>query len=225
MHGASVLSQSSGREPVSREAPEIELLRLREEKAAVDRRLARLQGLARLSGVIASSLDLDQVLREIARAAAQLMEAPAVGLWVADDAGRTLEPRGFSDERFAATYPHRRIAFDEGLPGWVAQHRQTLVIPDVFEDARVIAAEWFRQHGLRSAYLVPIVHQDAFLGVLAMNGLAPFDLDAEARELLESFVGQAALAIRNARLYQEARGRPGLPPLHRGALARRDRDH
>ncbi len=58
-----------------------------------------------------------------------------------------------------------------------------------------------------------------------MNGLAPFDLDREARELLESFVGQAALAIRNARLYQEARGDAGLPPLHRGALARRNRDH
>ena len=190
---------------LSREGSATELARLRHEKAAADRRLARLQGLARLSGVIASSLDLDQVLREIARAAAQLMEAPAVGLWVADDATRTLEPRGFSDERFAATYPHRRIGFDEGLPGWVAQHRQALVIPDVLEDPRVIAPDWFRQHGLRSAYLLPIVHQDAFLGVLAMNGLAPFDLDAEARELLESFVGQAALAIRNARLYEEAR--------------------
>ena len=53
---------------------------------------------------------------------------------------------------------------------------------------------------------MPIVHQDALLGVLAMNGRAPFDLDAEDRELLESFVGQAALAIRNARLYEEARG-------------------
>ena len=62
---------------MSREAPEAELRRLREEKAAADRRLARLQGLARLSSVIASSLDLDRVLREIARAAAELMEAPA----------------------------------------------------------------------------------------------------------------------------------------------------
>jgi PAS domain S-box-containing protein len=191
---------------VSGEAPEIELRRLREEKAAADRRLARLQGLARLSSVIAASLDLDRVLREIARAAAELMEAPAVGLWVADDTTQTLEPRGFSDERLSASYPHRRIAFDEGLPGWVARHRQALVIPDVLVDPRVIAPDWFRQHGFRSAYLVPVIHQNALLGVLAMNGRLPFDLDAEARELLESFCGQAALAIRNARLYQEARG-------------------
>ena len=188
------------------ESPDVEVARLRQEKAAADRRLARLRGLARLSGVIASSLDLDQVLSEIARAAAQLMEAPAVGLWVADEAARTLEPRAFSDEHLAATYARRQIGFDEGLPGWVAAHRQAVVVPDVFADGRILAVDWFRQHKLRSAYVVPIVHQDALLGVLALNGQAPFDLDPEDRELLESFVGQAALAIRNARLYEEARG-------------------
>ena len=192
--------------PVSRQTPDVEIARLRHEKAVADRRLARLQGLARLSGVIASSLDLDQVLSEIARAAAQLMDAPAVGLWVADEAARTLEPRAFSDERFAATYSRRRIKFEEGLPGWVAVHRETLVVPDVFADGRILAVDWFRQHDLRSAYIVPIVHQDALLGVLALNGRAPFDFDPEARELLESFVAQAARAIRNAQLYEEARG-------------------
>jgi PAS domain S-box-containing protein len=191
---------------VSRVTRDGELARLRDEKAAADRRLARLQGLARLSGVITSSLDLDQVLSEIARAAAELMEAPAVGLWVADEANRVLEPRAFSDPRLGATYPRRQVGFGDGLPGWVAAHREPLDIADVFEDGRILAVEWFRQHGLRSAYIVPIVHQDALLGVLALNGWLPFDLDPEDRELLGSFVGQAALAIRNARLYEEARG-------------------
>jgi PAS domain S-box-containing protein len=52
---------------------------------------------------------------------------------------------------------------------------------------------------------VPIVHQEVLLGVLALNGPAAFELDAEDKELLESFAGQAALAIRNARLYEDAR--------------------
>ena len=191
---------------MSRATPAAEIERLRREKAAADRRLARLRGLARLSGLIAASLDLDAVLSEIARAAAELMEAPAVGLWVADEATRTLEPRAFSDGKLAATYPRRRIGFDEGLPGWVATQRQAVIVPDVFADGRVLAADWFQAHGLRSAYIVPVAHQESLLGVLAMNGRTPFDLDAEDRELLESFVGHAALAIRNARLYADARG-------------------
>jgi PAS domain S-box-containing protein len=191
---------------VKRQTPETELGRLRREKAAADRRLVRLRGLARLSGLIASSLDLDEVLREIARAAAQLMEAPVVGVWVADEAAGTLEVRAFSDDRLGATYPRRSIGLGEGLPGWVATHRQPLIVADVFEDGRALEPAWFRQHGLRSAYIVPIVHQGVLLGVLALNGPAPFELDAEDRELLESFAGQAALAIRNARLYEDARG-------------------
>jgi two-component system, cell cycle sensor histidine kinase and response regulator CckA len=186
--------------------PDSEVERLRREKDAADRRLVRLRGLTRLSGLIAASLDLDAVLSEIARAAAELMGAPAVGLWVADEAARTLEPRAFSDDKLAATYPRRRIGFDEGLPGWVATHRRAVIVPDVFADGRILAADWFKEHGLRSAYIVPVVHQESLLGVLAMNGGAPFDLDAEDRELLESFVGHAALAIRNARLYADARG-------------------
>jgi two-component system cell cycle sensor histidine kinase/response regulator CckA len=190
---------------VKRETPAAELHRLRREKAAADRRLARLRGMARLSGLIASSLDLDEVLREIARAAAQLMEAPAVGVWVADEKAGTLEVRAFSDDRLGATYPRPSIGLGEGLPGWVATHRQPVIVPDVFEDGRVLAPDWFRQHRLRSAYIVPIVHQGVLLGVLALNGPAAFELDAEDRELLESFAGQAALAIRNARLYEDAR--------------------
>jgi two-component system cell cycle sensor histidine kinase/response regulator CckA len=190
---------------VTRETPDVEIARLRREKAIADRRLARLRGLARLSAVIASSLDLDQILGEIARAAAELMNADAAGLWVADDLTRTLESRAFSSELLAASYPRRRIGFDEGLPGWVATNREALVIPDVFADGRILAVDWFRQHGLRSAYLVPIVHQDSLLGVLALNGRGPFDLASEDREMLGTFVGQAALAIRNARLYAEVR--------------------
>ena len=182
MHGTGVLSADPPVSRLSREGSAIELdapARREGPRPTVGSPGSRASPGCRVS--IASSLDLDRVLREIARAAAELMEAPAVGRRVADDATRTLEPRGFSDERFASTYPHRRIGFDDGLPGWVARHRQALVIPDVLVDPRVIAPDWFRQHGLRSAYLLPIVHQDALLGVLAMNRRAPFDLDAEAR--------------------------------------------
>jgi PAS domain S-box-containing protein len=191
-----------------------EIARLREATAAADRRLERLQTLVRLSGLISSSLDLDAVLREIARAAARLVEAPVVGVWEVDEPARTLEIRAFSDDRFLADYPRRRIGFDESLPGWVAMHRRPVNVEDVFADGRVLAPEWFRAHGLQSAHVVPIIDQDALLGVLALNAPAPFRLGPEDEELLRSFVGQAALAIRNARLYRSSEvGRTRLTAL------------
>ena len=54
-----------------------------------------LHTLARLNQVVSSSLDMDQVLHEIAHAAAALMDAPFVHCFMADEATRTLESRAF----------------------------------------------------------------------------------------------------------------------------------
>ena len=55
-----------------------------------------------LNLLVASSLDVPTVLREIARSAAKLMEAKLVGVWVADERARTLELRALSDNRLLA---------------------------------------------------------------------------------------------------------------------------
>src|SRR5262249_60537230 len=48
---------------------------------------------------------------------------------------------------------------------------------------------------------------DTLLGVLTLCGQQPFHFDPDDRDLLDSFVAQAAVAIRNAWLYQEAEKR------------------
>ena len=68
-------------------------------------RAAHLQALVRLSQTVSSSLDTDQVLAAIARAAADLMAVPAVVVWVADEAQRTLTARAFSNDALAADHP------------------------------------------------------------------------------------------------------------------------
>ncbi|HEX9125023.1 MAG TPA: GAF domain-containing protein, partial [Methylomirabilota bacterium] len=163
----------------------------------------RLRSLSRLSQLVSSSLDTDEVLAGIARAAAALMGVPVVSLWVAETESETLRARAFSDEPMGAAYPLRTIAFGQGFIGLVAVQRETLSIPDVMLDGGLLAEAWWREHGLSSFLGVPIVLQDQLLGVLALCGRAPFRLGPDERELLESFVAQAAVAIRNAGLYAQ----------------------
>ncbi len=163
----------------------------------------RLRSLSRLSQLVSSSLDTDEVLAGIARAAAALMGVPVVSVWVAETESETLRARAFSDEPMGAAYPLRTIAFGQGPVGVVAVQRETLSIPDVMRDGRLLAEAWWREHGLTSFLGVPIVLQDQLLGVLALSGRAPFRLGPDERELLESFVAQAAVAIRNAGLYAQ----------------------
>ena len=164
-------------------------------------RAARLQTLTRLNQLISSSLDMGDVLHEIASAASTLMNAPVVCFMVADEVGQRLEVRAFSDEAVGADWPVRTLRYDEGAWGWVAKHRQPLHIPDIATDARSISREWMQTHKLSSFLGVPIILDGALLAVLALLGREPFHFGSDEQTLLESFVAQAAAAVQNASRY------------------------
>jgi GAF domain-containing protein len=173
---------------------------------ALDVRAARLRSLAHLAQIVSSSLDMDEVLEAIAKAAGELIAVPLAIFWVADEASRRLTLRTASGD-LGRELPYQDAAFGEGATGWVALHRQPLEIADVQQDPRFKAKEWAARHGLTSLLAVPILVQDSLLGVLTLNGYRPIRLGPDDQQLLESFVAQAGVAIRNAGLYGETRGR------------------
>ena len=167
----------------------------------------RLRTLARLNRLITSSLDIDEVLRAIAVAAGELMGIPAVSFWVVRERERCLEARAFSDPDLYADFPHRLATFDEGGIGFVATHRQSLNVPDVFADERFFGLAWWRDHGFTSYLARPVILGDTLLAVVAMAARRPFELHQEDEELLDAFMAQAAVAIHNARLFAESEKR------------------
>jgi GAF domain-containing protein/CheY-like chemotaxis protein len=169
-------------------------------------RAARLRSLARLAHIVSSSLDMDEVLRAIAEAAAELIAVPLASIWVANEATRTLTFRTASDP-MADDVPAKTVAYGEGGVGWVALERRPLEVADVAQDPRLKARDWAASHGISSLLVVPILFQDTLMGVLALNGRRPIRLGPDDQQLLDSFVAQAGVAIRNAGLYGETRGR------------------
>ena len=93
--------------------------------------------------------------------------------------------------------------------GWVAGHPTMTEVADVFVDPRFFhpATGWWQSHGLTSFVGVPIIQDGHLLGVLSLMSARPLRLGAEERELLDTLVGQAALAMRNARLFAATEGR------------------
>jgi GAF domain-containing protein/CHASE1-domain containing sensor protein len=172
---------------------------------SVEVRATRLHALARLNRLVSSSLDIGEVLRGIARAAAELMAARLVAFWVADQATQSLELCALSDERIGDDFPLKTLRFGQGIVGWVALHRHPLDVPDIAADQRGVASHWFLARGLRSSFTFPIAFQDSLLGVLVLAGRRPFRLGPDDRELLDSFMDQAAVAIRNARAFEALR--------------------
>src|SRR5262249_32054957 len=121
-----------------------------------ENRAARLAALTRLNCIISSSLDTSEVLREIARAAVQLMNAAYASFWIADEATQTLEVGASSDNITGGISPVSRLRFGEGAAGWVAVHRQPLHITDISADGRFIATPWIQANGFTSWFAVPV---------------------------------------------------------------------
>jgi PAS domain S-box-containing protein len=169
--------------------------------ASTEQRARRLAALTRVNQLVCSTLDPDRVLEEIARAAAELMAAPLALFWRADADGRRLELVAATDPDRAADFPFRAVAQDQGIIGWIATHRRPANVPDVLADPRFVAGDWWRRHGLRSFYGLPVTDGGQLVAVLALNGREPFRVDHDDEKLLQSFVDQAVVAIRNARLY------------------------
>ncbi|MEX2223744.1 MAG: GAF domain-containing protein [Candidatus Rokuibacteriota bacterium] len=170
--------------------------------AAGQARIQRLHTVTRLNRLVSSSLDLDHVLHEITVAAAQLAGTAAACFWVASQDTRTLRLATFSDETLRADWPAPSLPFDVGVLGWVARYGRVVNVPDVFTDGRFVALGWWRDHGLKSFLGLPVMLDGVLLGILALNGREPYRLDAEDERLLDAFVDQAAVAIRNASLFE-----------------------
>src|SRR6266508_601246 len=131
---------------------EAEVARLHERLEA---RAARLQTLARINHLMSSSLNMNDVLREIASAAVRLMEAPFASFWLADEASQTLELGAWVGDPTITQAPVRTVKFDEGIVGSVARHRRPLHMSDASQ--QFVAREWADVHGLRSVLAVPVI--------------------------------------------------------------------
>ncbi len=177
---------------------------LKAERDAAEAMAARLATLSWLASLSSSTLDPSRVFDFIAEATSHLLDGAAVLLLVADAEGESLSLRA----SYAITRPELRVQnrfrAGEGLPGWVFQTREPLVLTNILEDARALNRAWAEAEGLRAFAGVPLLLRDRCLGVLyaARGREQPFA--AQDVDLLKSFAAHAATAIQNAHLYERA---------------------
>jgi diguanylate cyclase (GGDEF)-like protein len=108
-----------------------------------------------------------------------------------------------------------RVRLGQGISGWVAEHREPLLVEDVEKDPRFArrSAERYTTHSLVSA---PLLAGDQLVGVMNVNnkrGGGAFQ--REDLDLLVAIASQAAGAIANARLHEETLALAHLDPLTR----------
>ncbi len=90
----------------------------------------------------------------------------------------------------------------EGITGWVAGTGEPLLVPDVTRDPRYV---WMEGSATRSELAVPIRAKDRVIGVLDVQSDEPEAFDEGDLVVLQSLANQLAVALENARLYEQGR--------------------
>ena len=176
-----------------------------------EERAERLTTLSRLTRSIASATDSDAAFRAIAEAATTLLDAKTAYVWV-DAGGETLREGG---SFWAGPEPDGRIVRAEPVPrnasiaGAVLASRRAEYVEDVQRDPRWRHQELAERRALHACLALPLIHQDRSVGALIVVFGRRAGVTAEETSLAGLLADQAAIAIENARLYEDAsrRGR------------------
>ncbi|MFH2103204.1 MAG: ATP-binding protein [Chloroflexota bacterium] len=153
---------------------------------------------------LASTLDLDILLDRIAQAAADITEAEAASIILYDDAARELyfQVATNIDE---PTLRGLAVPLEGSIAGWIVVNRKPVRISDVHNDPRHFATiEETTRYKTQSLLGVPLITKDKVIGVLEVLNKNTGEFNDIDENLLSVLGAQAAVAIENARLFQQS---------------------
>jgi PAS domain S-box-containing protein len=179
----------------------IENARLHE---ATSRRAHQLSTLIEMTQTLTTELDPHVVSQRILAAAQTLIPGCVGRLWERLETDRTFRVIG----SLGLQQPEGGQAFqlvpNEGLIGIAEATRQPVISANVTRDPRFKDPDWAVAEGLVGSIILPLIHEEEIIGFLTIYTRAPHDFISEEVDLLRAFSAQAAIAIRNARLYAAA---------------------
>ncbi|MGB7213155.1 MAG: GAF domain-containing sensor histidine kinase [Gemmatimonadales bacterium] len=161
-----------------------------------------LESFRHLSQVLLSGRPLAELFHEIARLAAELLDAEASGIGLVAEEGRFL--RVLAGTGLMAHAVDRLIPVDGSLAGWVVSHDQPLITNDMRLDPRNFEFP-DTPDALTSAVMTPLRSGGLVIGaVWVMNRRAGQSFREDDLYLMQALADQAALGLDRANVFEES---------------------
>ena len=155
-----------------------------------------------VSRELTSILDRQELLRRIAERVKKIVDYDVFSVMLWNEQAQLLESV-FAMRSKDSIAARLRLPLHHGLTGTAAGERRILRINDVTEDPRYIRGETGVE--ARSELVVPLLMQDRLVGVLDLESTEPHAFTLEHERILSTLASYVAIALENARLYEEAR--------------------
>jgi diguanylate cyclase (GGDEF)-like protein len=174
--------------------------------AETHRRAEQYEALYEVGRTMASTLNLQEILGRVGEAVSSLLKARAMSLMLLNSDGQGLSTVAGSDSLDARLRSAEAQA-GEQMPSLAAvRERRLAAIPDLAKETSY--GPWLAaalREGYRAFLAVPLLVQDRPVGCLNLYLAERRELGPEEQALLTTLASQAAIAIENARLFEETR--------------------
>jgi signal transduction histidine kinase len=167
----------------------------------------RLEGYRRLIDIardLASTLDLDILLNRIISASVDLTEAAAASILLYDEGERQLHFQ-VATNLDLQTMRGLVVPLEGSIAGWIVTNRKPVRTANAHEDPRYYEkVEQVTRYPTESMLGMPLITKDKVVGVLEVINKRIGKFTDSDEDLLQVLGAQAAVAIENARLFQQS---------------------
>ncbi len=169
----------------------------------IERKLKELSFLHEVAQVASSTLDWDEMLRQIIDRTTTAMNAEVCALYLLDkrEGQLTLVATNGLNRRAIG---RAKLALGEGITGWVAKARVPLAARDVRQEPRFKWVPGVDEERFTSMLSAPLVAGDEVIGVINIQTVRARDFTPSEIEYLQTIGDQLAGIIQKSRLQRDA---------------------
>ncbi len=166
--------------------------------------LRRMERLMEISQTLASTLDLTKLLQRIVEAGRELTDSEGVSIILVEPSSGELHFRAATNSA-ATGLDDIAVPLEGSIAGWIVSHAQPLLVGDARQDPRWHAqVDQLIDFTTRSILGVPLIARQKTIGALEAVNKRQGTFTADDLNTLQWLAAQAAVAIVNARLFEQS---------------------